>query len=155
MKLYIKQHIFSFTDRFTVLDASGQERFIVEGKLLSFGKQLFVYDMQGQHVASVIQKLFSFLPCYSIEIGGQPVCELAQELTLLKPSYRLKGSPFLLKGDFLAHEYDLLCEDYSIMHLSKEWMTWGDSYVLTIQHPPDELLALCCMLAVDCSTAKN
>ena len=37
MKLYIKQKVFSWADRFTVKDSSGNDRYFVEGELFSWG----------------------------------------------------------------------------------------------------------------------
>jgi uncharacterized protein YxjI len=38
MKLYIKQKVFSWGDKFTVKDATGNDRYFVEGEVFSFGK---------------------------------------------------------------------------------------------------------------------
>jgi uncharacterized protein YxjI len=45
MKLYIKQKVFSWADRFTVKDENGADRYFVEGEMFSWGKKLHVYDM--------------------------------------------------------------------------------------------------------------
>ena len=38
----------------------------------------------------------------------------------------------------------------TIVRITKEWFTWGDSYVLDILDPADELVALAVVLTVDC-----
>ena len=52
MKLYIKQKVFSWGDKFTVKDSNGEDRYYVEGEIFSWGKKLHVYDMRGNEVAS-------------------------------------------------------------------------------------------------------
>lgn len=42
MKLYIKQKVFTIKDKFTVKDEAGNDKYFVEGKLLSLGKK-FIY----------------------------------------------------------------------------------------------------------------
>ena len=42
MKLYIKQKVFSWGDKFTVKDATGRDRYYVEGEIFTFGKKLHV-----------------------------------------------------------------------------------------------------------------
>mgnify|MGYP003537764762 FL=1 len=37
-----------------------------------------------------------------------------------------------------------------IVTIEKEWMTWGDSYELTITDPRDEIIALAVVLTIDC-----
>ena len=45
MKLYIKQKVFSWGDKFTVKDEAGRDRYYVEGEVFTFGRKLHVYDM--------------------------------------------------------------------------------------------------------------
>ena len=53
MKLYIKEKVFSWGDKFTVKDAYGEDKYIVEGELFTFGKKLHVYDRSGREVAFI------------------------------------------------------------------------------------------------------
>ena len=41
------------------------------------------------------------------------------------------------------------------MTISKEWMTWGDSYELNIANPADEILALAVVITIDCVMESN
>ena len=81
MKLYMKQKVFSWKDRFTVWDANGNDRYYVEGELISFGKKLHVYDVQNREVAFIHQKLFSLLPRYFVSVNGVDVAEIVKEFT--------------------------------------------------------------------------
>ena len=47
MRLYIKQAVFSWRDRFAVRDEFGGDRYFAEGEFFSMGKQLHVYDSNG------------------------------------------------------------------------------------------------------------
>ena len=40
MKLYIKQRIFTWGDKFSIYDENGNEKYYVEGEILTFGKKL-------------------------------------------------------------------------------------------------------------------
>lgn len=152
MRLYIKQKVFSWRDRFAVWDEQEQERWFAQGELFSWGRKLHICDAGGSEAAFIRQKLMSFLPRYFIEIGGN-VYTLAKEFTFFRPRYRLEGSPWTMSGNFLAHEYEVTDGTEYVMRMSKHWFTWGDSYELDIPHPEDELLALCVALAVDCMNA--
>ena len=44
---------------------------------------------------------------------------------------------------------------YPIVSISKEWMTWGDSYELNISNPQDEIVALAVVLTIDCVMAAQ
>ncbi len=48
MKLYIKQKVFSLASRFNITDEEGNERYTVEGELLSLTRKLHIYDHRGE-----------------------------------------------------------------------------------------------------------
>ena len=49
MKLYIKEKVFSWGDKFTVKDAYGEDKYIVEGKcLLSVRNSTYMIDPAGK-----------------------------------------------------------------------------------------------------------
>jgi Uncharacterized conserved protein len=155
MKLYLKQQVFSWRDRFFAKDEIGNDLFAVEGEIFTWGKKLHIYDANGTEVAFIRQKILSWMPRYFVEIEGNVVCEIVKELTFFRQSYRLEGLPWHLEGDFWAHEYSLNDKGKQIMRLSKKWFTWGDSYELDIVNPNDALLCLCVTLAVDCALASS
>lgn len=149
MKLYIRQKVFSWTDRFTVMDETGQDRYFVEGELFSFGKKLHVCDMTGAERAFIQQKVFSFLPRYFVFIGEQQVAEIVKEFTFFRQQYTVEGLGWEVTGDFWAHDYEIIQNDRPIVTIHKEWMTWGDCYELDIAEDGDEIIALSVVLAID------
>ena len=154
MKLYIKQKVFSWRDRFLVKDEVGNDRYAAEGKFFTWGKKLHIYNATGREVAFVRQKVMSLMPRFFVEVGGREICEIVKEFTIVKQSYRIAGLPWHLSGDIWAHEYSL--DDASgsqVMRMSKKWFTWGDSYELDIADAQNELACLCVALAVDCAMA--
>lgn len=150
MKLYIKEKVFSWGDKFTVKDEYGRDKYIVEGEVLSFGKKLHVYDLSGREVAFIKQEIWSFLPRFYVFCGDRQVAEIKKEFTLLFPKYSIEGLGWEIDGSFMAHDYEITQSGRSIVVISKEWMTWGDSYELDILNPADELVALAVVLTIDC-----
>jgi uncharacterized protein YxjI len=147
----MKQKVFSWADRFTVKDELGSDRFYVEGKLFSWGKQLFVYDAaSGAEVAFIKQKVMSFLPRYYVFVGGTQFLEIVKEFTFLRPRYTINGKDWQVEGDFFAHEYSVTQNGQLVVTISKEWLSWGDTYAITIGDPRDEVAALATVLAIDC-----
>lgn len=154
MRLYIKQKVFSWVDRFSVMDENGQDRFFVEGEF-SIGKKLHVYDTTGHERAFIQQKLFSFLPRYFVFVNGVEIAEIVKEFTFLFPKYSIEGLGWEMTGDFFAHDYEIVQNGQSIVSIHKEWMTWGDCYVLDIADGRDEINALAMVLAIDCVMAAQ
>lgn len=154
MKLYMKQKVFSWTDKFFVWDEEQRNRYVVEGEFLSMTKKLHVYDMSGAEAAFIRQKLWAWMPRFFVEIDGREVCQIAKRFTLMRPLYELEGLNWHVEGEFWAHDYTVYDGEHEIMRLSKQWLTWGDSYELDIPDPQHELLCLCIVLAIDAAVAN-
>lgn len=155
MKLYIKQKVFSWQDRFTVKDVNGVDRYFVEGELFSWGKKLHVMDAFGNEAAFIQQKLWSFMPNYDVFIGGRHIAEIRKEFTFLRPRYTIEGLNWMIKGDSWAHHYEITQCGRTVVSIQKEWFTWGDSYALDITSPEDEIYALAVVLVIDCVIAQQ
>ena len=150
MKLYIKEKVFSWGDKFTVKDEYGYDKYFVEGEVFSWGKKLHVYDTQHREVAFISQELFTFLPRYTVYAGGRQIAQVKKEFTFLFPKYTIEGLGWECDGSFWEHNYQITQGGYPIVTIQKEWMTWGDSYELDIHNPADEILALAVVLTIDC-----
>ena len=150
MKLYIKQKVFSFGDRFGVKNEYGEDVFFVEGDVFTFGKQLHVYDPSGSEVAYVEQKLFSFLPRYFLYKDGTLRAEIVKEFSFFRPHYTVEGLGWEIEGDFFDHDYVVTNDSRPIVTITKEWLTWGDTYVLDFEDGVDVVMALTVVLAIDC-----
>ena len=155
MKLYIKEKVFSWGDKFTVKDEYGYDKYMVEGEVFSWGKKLHIYDSAGTEVAFIKQEVWSLLPRFYVFCGGQQVAEIRKEFTFLFPKYSVAGLGWEIDGSFLAHEYEITKGGRTIVTISKEWMTWGDSYELDIANPADGIIALAVVLTIDCVMESN
>lgn len=155
MKLLMQEHVFSWNDRFTVMDEAGNHRYYVEGELFSWGKKLHVCDLQGCEVAYIEQKLFTFLPRYRVYAQGVFVGEVVQEFSFFRPRYTVEGADWDVEGEFWAHDYSVTRRGQRIAAIRKEWFTWGDCYALNIRDPADELTALALVLAIDCAMEQD
>ena len=155
MKLYIKEKVFTWGDKFTVKDEYGNDKYYVEGEVFTWGKKLHVYDMTGYEVAFIKQEVWSFLPRYYVFCGDEQVAEIKKEFSFLFPRYSIEGLGWEIEGKFMAHEYEPQQNGNPIVSIQKEWMTWGDSYELDIADPKDEIVALAVVLTIDCVTEAN
>jgi uncharacterized protein YxjI len=149
MKLYIKQKVFSWGDKFTVKDQVGTDRYFVEGEVFSFGKKLHVYDAHHFERAYIKQELLTWMPRYSVYTNGAQIAQVKREFTFFRPKYTIDGPGWDVEGDFFAHEYQITQSGRLIATISKEWMTWGDSYELDIADGVNEITALAVVLAID------
>ncbi|MCR5782026.1 MAG: LURP-one-related family protein [Clostridia bacterium] len=149
MYLYMKQKVFSWKDRFTITDSDGNDRYSVEGKVISIGKKLHIFDAQGDEVAFVRQKITVLMPRFIVEIGGEEVARIVKKISFLKPKYVVEGLGWEVQGDMFAHDYTIVDGDRTIVSIHKKWMAWGDTFELDIENDRDEVLALAVVLAID------
>ncbi|HML37987.1 MAG TPA: LURP-one-related family protein, partial [Bacillota bacterium] len=119
MKLYIRQKVFSWVDRFAVKDEAGNDKYFVEGEFFSWGKKLHVSDLQGNEVAFIQQKVFSFLPKFFVFIEGSQVAEIVKEFTFFRPKYSIQGLGWEIEGSFMAHDYEITRQGRSIVTIHK------------------------------------
>ena len=150
MKLYIKEKVFSWGDKFFVKDQNGCDKYVVQGEVFSWGKKLHVYDMMGNEVAFIKQEVWSFLPKFYVYCGERQVAEIRREFTFFFPKYSIAGLGWEINGSFMEHDYEITRNGSTIVTIRKEWMTWGDSYELDIVDPRDEIVALAVVLTIDC-----
>ncbi len=150
MKLYIKEKVFSWGDKFTVKDEYGNDKYWVQGEVFSWGKKLHVYDSVDREVAFIKQEVWSLLPRFYVFCGDEQIAEIKKEFTFLFPKYSIQGLGWEIEGKLMAHDYEIIKNGKSIVTISKEWMTWGDSYELNIANPEDEIVALAVVLTIDC-----
>ena len=155
MRLYMKQRVFTWRDKFTVYDEEGRDKYYVEGELLSWGKRLHIYDLQKREIAFVRQRLFHFFPNYAVEKNGRQVAEVRKHFSFFRPVYSVSGPAWDMNGDFWAHEYQIVGNKGPVASISKRWFTIGDAYEINIVPDADELTVLGTVLAMDACLAAN
>ncbi|MBO7296879.1 MAG: LURP-one-related family protein [Clostridia bacterium] len=151
MKLYIKQQIFSWNDRFSVYDAYENELFTVEGELFSFGKQLAILDRNGNEVYRIEQELFCFRPRYHVVQNGEIQATVVKELSMFSPYYTVEGPGWEVQGDFFDHDYEITDGGRLVASVQKQWFTWGDTYEISVDdraYDPAAVLAVA--IIIDC-----
>lgn len=150
MQLLIKQRIFSWGDSYDVYDETGQSRYIVKGKVFSLGHQIHVFDKQtGEEVGAIREKLLTFLPKFEIVINDQIMGTVSREFTFFRPKYRVDFRGWEVDGDLFGWNYVARRGEYEVLHVSKEILTWSDTYAIEYMNPADEIPALLLVLAID------
>ena len=149
MRLYFKQRFFSWLDSYDIYDEEGRTVFTVEGKL-SWGHCLHILDAAGNHIATLQEKVFSFLPRFELYIGEQYVGCITKEFTFFRPSFTIECNDWEVNGEWLEWDYEIQSASRGpIASLSKELFHLTDVYVLDVRDPDDALGVLMVALAID------
>ncbi len=156
MRLCIKQRVFSWSDTYDIYDEMGNPRYYVRAEVFSFGHQIHVYEKHtGREVGAVHEKLFSFLPCFEIEVNGRTVGTVRREFSAFVPRYRVDYMGWQVRGDFLGWDYRVFAGDLPVMEITKQWLTWGDTYSMSFQNPAHEVPGLMLVLAIDAANCDK
>lgn len=156
MELSIKQRVFSWTDTYDVYDGTGNARYFVEAEFLTLGHQIHVYDKRtGAEVGSIHQRLLTFLPAFEIVINGRVQGTVKKQFTLFSPRYEVDFRGWDVQGDFLGWDYRVMQGALEVMSISKEILSWGDTYTLRYSNPAYEMPGLLLVIAIDAANCSN
>lgn len=155
MQLMIKQRVFSLTDTYDVYDDSETPKYFVKAEFFALGHHIHVYDRYDNEVGVIHQKLLTFLPRFEIEIGGRIVGAIQKKFTFFRPSYEVDCNGWSVDGDFLGWDYDVYRGSSVVMHISKELLHWGDTYVMDFHDPADEIMGLLLVIAIDAANCSD
>ena len=156
MQLRIKQRVFSWTDTYDVYDEYGVPRYFVKAEIFALGHHIHVYRKDtGEEVGSIHQRPLTFLPKFDIEIAGQMVGTVSKQLTLFRPVYEVDYQNWSVQGDVLEWNYQVLQGSREIMSIRKQWLSWGDTYVLNCRDSVHELPGLLIVLAIDAANCED
>ena len=149
MNYYIKQRFSLWNDRFSIYDGQGNEVYVVEGEVFTFGKKLHLYDTLGNELAFIHEKALSFKPRFYIYRAGIDTVEVVKEFTFFKPEYTVNGLGWKVRGDFWDHEYTVDDGYNTVVSVTKRWFTLGDAYEMSISEGFDTVAALAVVLVID------
>ncbi|MBO5249052.1 MAG: LURP-one-related family protein [Clostridia bacterium] len=156
MKLLFKQRLFSWFDSYDVYYESGEVAYTVKGQL-SWGKRLKIYDGAGNHVGTVEQQIFTFLPKFNLYLGETLFSTLCKEFTFFTPRYRFDGGPcWEVEGDLFGWDYSLTDpQGFETASVTKELWNWTDTYSISVNDAKDALPALMAVIAIDAVQAQR
>ena len=153
MRYMMKQKLFCWGDDFTIKDDAGTDRFFVDGKAFSLGKQLSFQDMQGRELAFIRQKLLAWGPTYEIYRDNQLLAVVKKALFTFfhcRFTVDVPGPDDLeARGDFTDHEYEFWRQSGLRATVSKQWFAWTDTYGVDIAEGEDDVLILASTVVID------
>ena len=153
-KLLFKQRLFSWFDSYDIYDETEQTVYVVKGQL-AWGHCLKIFSVYGEEVGTVKEKVLTLLPKFEVYEKERYIGCIQKELTFLKPKYDIDFNGWRVEGDFLGWDYDVYSGCSSIIHISKQLLHWGDTYVIDFTNPGDELLGMMLVIAIDAANCSQ
>ncbi|MEI5907992.1 LURP-one-related family protein [Bacillus spongiae] len=148
-ELYIKQKVFSLSEKFTVKNQQEKDVYYVEGSFMQIPKTFSIMNTTGDEVASITKKVVSFLPKFFVEVDGQEVVTIKKELSLFKARYTIEGAGIEVYGNWWDMDFQILQHGEIVGKVDKEWFSWGDSYKIEIIDKEMETTIISLVVAID------
>lgn len=149
MRLYIKQKVWSFKDRFSIKDDVERDRYYVEGEFFSFAKKLRLFNIDNEEQLYIEQSLWRFLPEYNLYEKGEKVATVKKDFTLFKNNYTILGPDWHIEGSVMEHDYMIKEGDKVIADINKKWLSWGDTYEINIYDEASVNVLLGIVIVID------
>lgn len=154
MKLYMKQKVFSLRGDFDIYDENQVPVYSVQGKLMSFGRQLRLYDSAtGEELAHIKQQVMTLLPKMHVFYQNERIATISKKLTFFKQQYEIDTLGWSVEGDFFAHDYTVFdAQGRVVADINKKYLSWSDSFEINIvQDEIDPAMVIAIVLAIDCA----
>ncbi len=149
MRLLFKQRLFSWFDSYDIYNETGETVYVVKGHL-SWGHCLKIFDVYGNEIGTVKERLLTFLPKFEIYLGERYIGCISKEFTFFRPKFNIDCNGWHIEGDFLEWDYNILnWAGQNIATVSKKPFNWTDTYVIDVYDPENALCALMLVLAID------
>ena len=95
------------------------------------------------------------MPKFEVVVDGRTVGTVSREFTLFRQNYQVDYRGWRVEGDFLGWDYQVTDGGRTVMTISKELLRLGDTYVLRVQDPRDEIPGLLLVLAIDAANCDK
>lgn len=149
MYLLFKQRFFSWFDSYDIFDRNGETLFTVKGQL-AWGHCLKIYNRNNIEIATVKERIFTFLPKFELFDGERYIGCISKEFTFFRPKFNIDFNGWHIEGDLFEWDYSILnSQNKEIATVSKKLWNFTDTYEIFVENPEDALYALMLVLAID------
>lgn len=149
-RLYMKQNLFSLSGKFTVKDMSEQDVYFVEGSFLKIPKTFTILNASREEVAHITKKVLSLLPKFHVDVNGKEVLTIKKEFSMFKSRYTIVDTDIEMRGNWWDMDFTVFYQGEQVGEVHKKWLSWGDSYEISIHEPSFEIMIIALVVAIDC-----
>lgn len=154
MRFLIRQKFFSIRDGFYVKDEQGRDAYYIRGKIFSWGKQLTIFNNQGQELLLIKQRLFRIRARFDVKRGEETIAVIKRKLfPIFIKRYTIKTNDFgtlKIKGGIMAWKFSITNEaGEDLAYISKHVLNINDTYTVDISDRRFEALGLGIAIIMD------
>ena len=147
-KFYMKQKVFSFGEKYNIFDENQNVIYHVKGKVFSIHNKLDMYKGE-EMIFHMERKLFRFLPEYTLFTpDGSVLATIKKNFAFFGGKLTITSSYGVMEllGQVWQRDFHLNNDGKEVMSVHKKWISWGDSYEISISD--DEKVSFYVALAI-------
>lgn len=150
-QLFIKQKVFKITDHYPVLDENQNEVYYVDQDFKFIGNTVNITKIATGEKIVLNRELLTLMPRYTVDFYDGKQITIKKDFTFFKKSFKIQSDDYNLsvKGDWFDFNFQVFNNDTPVGDIERKWLTWGDTFVITVYDKEfeEELIAL--LIAVD------
>lgn len=135
-QFYLKQKVFSLTDRYKIFDDRQNELYEVRSKMFSItNKMEFVRLSDGQTLFHFQKQLLHLMPTYHLMDGAhESLATVKKQFTVFTKKIHVNANDgtYAVEGDYLGHQFTVIKDGEEVASLRKKWISWGDTYEVSV-----------------------
>ena len=155
--LYLKQKVFSFGEKYNVFDENQNVVYHIKGKVFSIKNKLDMFKGE-ELIFHFERKLFRFLPEYTIFTPeGEVLATIKRNFTFFRGKLTIhsKYGEMELNGQIWQRDFTLTKDGRDVMSIHKKWLSWGDSYEISINDDAQEAFYVAIVILIDAIFHQN
>ena len=155
MELIVKNKFFSLGGSSKVLDENNKDAFFVKGKVFSITRKKFVKDLNGKKLFMVRNKFWHLFKRKALiyDANKKLVVRIIRDFKI-RQSYTIEGAEEEIKvianGSVgLGFDMSIFMGGKEIGHIKRPFVTWTDTFNLTIIDPEDAAILVAIVIGID------
>ncbi|NLC96036.1 MAG: hypothetical protein GX675_00485 [Erysipelotrichaceae bacterium] len=151
-KLYFKQKIIKITDHYEVYNENQEIEYYVDQDFKFIGFSVNVTDAKRDYVFNIEKEILSIFPKFYINFRDGSNITMKSRFSMLRKKIDIESDDLSLRleGDYFNYDFTVYNEDEAIAVIKKKFLSFSDTYELTIfdDYYTDIILAV--TIGVDC-----
>lgn len=151
MQYFIKQKVFTMTEKFDITNEQQEILYQVEGKMFSIRNKLDLLTPNGESLFHAEKKLLTIFPEYNIYTpNGEQIVKIKQKFGF-RPKFQIfeGNNDITVQGNFIGHSFEVNKNGSIVATITKKYFSFGDSYVIDVLDEHNLELYLFIVIIID------
>ncbi|MCR3905583.1 MAG: LURP-one-related family protein [Tenericutes bacterium] len=150
---YLKQKVFSVRDKYKIFDEQQNIIYHCKSSVFSLRHKLRFFETKNEQLHFIFKrKLLSIMPTYYLyDQDGNHIAKVKRRWTLLRPKVSVESeiANYEIDGDYWSHSFVILSENHEVASVRKKFISWGDSYEISIDDEQNDEFLLALVVSID------